>query len=137
MSSTPIWTGSAGPWTTMPVRPSAGPGPGRRFRRPGRAAEMEFAEVVRRRRMVRDYDPDRPLPAGLLDRLVDVALRAPSAGFTQGVSFLILSEARDRDRFWSATTDGGAPDGWLRGMRNAPGLILVLTSAEAYLDRYA
>ena len=23
---------------------------------------MEFAEVVRRRRMVRNYDPDRPVP---------------------------------------------------------------------------
>ena len=28
------------------------------------AVAVEFAEVVRRRRMVRDYDPDRPVPAG-------------------------------------------------------------------------
>jgi nitroreductase len=98
---------------------------------------MEFAEVVRRRRMVRRYDPERPLPPGLLDRLVDVALRAPSAGFTQGVSFLVLEAAPDRDRFWEATSGAGEPDSWLRGMRSAPGLIVVLTSAEAYLDRYA
>lgn len=99
---------------------------------------MEFADVVRRRRMVRDYDPDRPLPDGLLDRLVDVALRAPTAGFTQGVSFLILEDRADRDRFWEATTDPGEPpDSWMRGMRTAPGLIVVLASAEAYLDRYA
>jgi len=98
---------------------------------------MEFSEVVRRRRMVRDYDPDRPLPDGLLDRLVDVALRAPTAGFTQGVSFLVLQDATERQRFWSATTAEGEPDSWLRGMRTAPGLILVLASADAYLDRYA
>ncbi|MBO0810445.1 MAG: nitroreductase family protein, partial [Microlunatus sp.] len=99
---------------------------------------MEFAEVVRRRRMVRDYDTARPLPDGLLDALVDVALRAPTAGFTQGVSFLILDRPADLDRFWAATTEpGGQPDSWLRGMRTAPGLILVLTSADAYFDRYA
>lgn len=93
--------------------------------------------MARRRRMVRDYDPERPLPDGLLDRLVDLGLRAPSAGFTQGVSFLILSEASDRERFWAATSGDGEPDRWLRGMRTAPGLILLLASAEAYLDRYA
>src|SRR4051794_31562149 len=98
---------------------------------------MEFAEVVRRRRMVRRYDPDRPLQPGLLDRLVDVALRAPSAGFTQGVSFLLLEGAADRERFWTATNGPGEPDAWLRGMRSAPALIVVLASAEAYLDRYA
>ena len=101
---------------------------------------MEFAEVVRRRRMVRQYDPDRALPDGVLDRLVDVALRAPSAGFTQGVSFLILQDEPDRRRFWNATAGGdhnGEPDSWLRGMRTAPGLVLVLCSADAYLDRYA
>jgi nitroreductase len=99
---------------------------------------MDFAEVVRRRRMVREYDPDRPLPDGLLDQLVDVALRAPTAGFTQGVSFLILDLPEDRERFWTATAEPGEPaDSWLRGMQTAPGLILVLASADAYLDRYA
>ena len=104
----------------------------------GAAEGVEFAEVARRRRMVRRYDPDRPLPDKILDRLVDLGLRAPTAGFTQGVSFLILSEADDRDRFWAATIDPDRPpDSWLRGMRTAPALILVLTSADAYLDRYA
>lgn len=99
---------------------------------------MEFAEIVRRRRMVREYDTGKPLPVGLLDRLVDVALRAPTAGFTQGVCFLILDQPDDLARFWAATTEPGEPeDSWLRGMRTAPGLILVLASAEAYLDRYA
>lgn len=99
---------------------------------------MEFSELVRRRRMVRDYDTSRPLPDGLLDRLVDVGLRAPTAGFTQGVSFLILDQPDDLARFWAVTTDAAQPaDSWLRGMRTAPGLILVLASADAYLDRYA
>ena len=43
----------------------------------------EFAEVVRRRRMTRAFD-SRALPDGVLDELVDLASRAPSAGKTQG-----------------------------------------------------
>src|SRR3954465_11474736 len=50
---------------------------------------MEFQDVVRRRRMIRNYE-DRPLPDGLLDRLLDNGLRAPSAGFSQGWAFLVL-----------------------------------------------
>lgn len=99
---------------------------------------MDFGEVIRRRRMVRRYDAERPLPEGLLDHLVDVARRAPSAGFTQGVSFVVLETTTDRDQFWQATTDPDVPaDRWLTGIRAAPGLILVTASAEAYLDRYA
>ncbi|WP_324277441.1 hypothetical protein [Blastococcus brunescens] len=41
------------------------------------ALGVEFAEVVRRRRMVRDYDPDRPVPAAVRDRLLEHAIRAP------------------------------------------------------------
>lgn len=110
----------------MRPRPSAGNG------------IVQFAEVVRRRRMVRRYDPDRPLPPGLIDSLVDVGLRAPSAGFTQGVSFLILESPSAREGFWSATTGpGSGEDSWLAGMRQAQALIVVLTCKDAYLDRYA
>jgi len=98
---------------------------------------MEFREVVRRRRMVRDYDPDRPVPADVRDRLLEHAIRAPSAGFSQGWAFLVLETPEERDRFWAATTDGGAPDGWLTRMRRAPLLVVPLSHKAAYLDRYA
>jgi nitroreductase len=87
--------------------------------------------------MVRSYDPTRPVPDELLDRLLSAALRAPSAGRTQGVSFLVLSQPADREAYWAATARPGEPDRWLRGMLTAPVLVLVWTSAEAYLDRYA
>ena len=100
---------------------------------------MEFSEVVRRRRMVRDYDPDRPVPAEVRDRILQNALHAPSAGFSQGWAFLVL-EGADRDRFWAASSDG-EPDekyaGWLRGLQRAPLLILAFSHKDAYLDRYA
>lgn len=98
---------------------------------------MELAEVRRRRRMVRRYDPGVSIPGAALEQILAAGLRVPSAGFTQGVSLLVLDGA-DRDRYWAATTDPGAePDRWLAGMRTAPVLVLIWTSPEAYLDRYA
>ena len=99
---------------------------------------MEFEAVVRRRRMVRDFDPDRPVPREVVERLLDLAVRAPSAGFSQGWAFLVLSRPAEVDRFWSATTDPDrVPDSWLRGMRRAPLLIVPLAHRDGYLDRYA
>jgi nitroreductase len=99
---------------------------------------MEFADVVRRRRMVRNYDPDRPVPAEVVDRLLGYAVHAPSAGFSQGWGFLVLTEPADRELFWRVTTpDGLAASGWLDGMRNAPVIIVPHSNRDAYLDRYA
>jgi nitroreductase len=98
---------------------------------------MEFADVVRKRHMVRDYDPARPVPAEVRERLLAHAIRAPSAGFSQGWAFLVLETAEERDRFWTATTDAGAPDRWLTRMRRAPLLVVPLSHKAAYLDRYA
>jgi nitroreductase len=101
---------------------------------------VEFAEVVRRRHMVRDYDPDRPVPPKVRDRLLEHALRAPSAGFSQGWAFLVLESPEDRQRFWEVTTsaeDEARMDQWLMRMRRAPLLIVPLSHKAAYLRRYA
>src|SRR3954454_14473702 len=98
---------------------------------------MEFRDVVRARRMFRDYDPSRPVPDGVRERLLEHAIRAPSAGFSQGWAFLVLESPADRDRFWTSTSDGSAPDGWLTRMRRAPLLVVPLSNRDAYLDRYA
>jgi nitroreductase len=87
--------------------------------------------------MVRDYDPDRPVPPDVRERLLEHAVRAPSAGFSQGWSFLVLETAEERDRFWTATTDGATPDAWLTRMRRAPLLIVPMSDKSAYLERYA
>jgi nitroreductase len=98
---------------------------------------MEFDEVVRRRRMIRNYDPDRPVPPATVDKLVRHALRAPSAGFSQGWGFLVLTERPDLDLFWSVTGDATEPDGWLERMRRAPLIIVPMSNKSVYLDRYA
>ena len=97
---------------------------------------MEFREVVQRRRMVRRY-ADRALPDGLAEELAAVTLRAPSAGFTQGVSLLLLESTAERKQFWTAVEPAGSATGWARSLRTAPLLILFWTNQTAYLDRYA
>ncbi len=100
---------------------------------------MELSEVVRRRRMVRRYLPE-PVDPAAVDRMLAAAVRAPSAGFTQGWAFLVLDRPDDVDRFWQVTTPPerlAEPDTWLRGMRTAPVLIVPLSSKAAYLGRYA
>ncbi|HEY7273231.1 MAG TPA: nitroreductase family protein [Actinoplanes sp.] len=98
---------------------------------------MEFDEVVRRRRMVRSYDPDRPVPREIVDKIASHALRAPSAGFSQGWGFLVLTAAEDRARFWAATRLGDETDGWLARLSTAPLIIVALSNKSVYLDRYA
>ncbi|WP_286217048.1 nitroreductase family protein [Paraoerskovia sediminicola] len=102
---------------------------------------MEFRDVVRRRRMVRRYTSEPVAPAAV-EAMLRHAVRAPSAGFTQGWSFLVLDVPDDVARFWAVTSprargDGGGSSAWLDGMRTAPVVIVVLASEEAYLDRYA
>ncbi len=85
--------------------------------------------------MVRRYDPDRAVPESELERVLAAALRAPSAGFTQATSLLVVTQATQRDRFFDLTSAG--PSRWLDGIRTAPVLVLVFADREAYLDRYA
>jgi nitroreductase len=96
---------------------------------------MELSAVLRRRRMVRAYAVDRPVPSETVEAVTLAALRVPSAGFTQAVSLLVLTSAEQRAAYWAITAE--QQTSWLAGMRTAPVLIMVWTSQERYLDRYA
>lgn len=97
---------------------------------------MEFVEAVRRRRMVRRFDTERPVNREQITTILDLATRAPSAGFSQGWHFLVLDDVHTRDAFWSATAGARPPDAWLEGMRTAPVLIIPMSDKSAYLRRY-
>ena len=99
---------------------------------------MELKDAVRKRRMVRDFDPDRPVPREVLDSAVRLGLRAPSAGFSQGWDFVVLTDPADRQAFWDATTDADEEmDRWLAKVSSAPALILCCGDKNTYLRRYA
>lgn len=99
---------------------------------------MELSEVVRRRRMVRNYS-SAPVDDTVLDRILANALRAPSAGHSQGWAFLVLDTPADVARFWRATSGDRVdrPGRWLRGMMTAPVVVVPMADKAAYLERYA
>jgi len=92
---------------------------------------VEFQEVVRRRHMVRRFS-DEPVSPESLDRILANAVRGPSAGFSQGQAFLVLT-GEDLKRFW-AVVAGAAADPALMA---APLVIVPMSAKRVYLDRYA
>ena len=62
---------------------------------------MEFADVVRGRRMTRAFST-QPVDSELISQVVDLASRAPSAGKTQGWHALIITSG-DTAKFWNDT----------------------------------
>jgi nitroreductase len=98
---------------------------------------MELRDAIRRRRMVRSYQPDRPVPRETVESILNLAIRAPSAGHTQGWRFLVLDDPSSRTAFWTATAGDDPPDAWRSRMENAPVLVIFFSDRDAYLDRYA
>ena len=90
---------------------------------------MEFQDVVRRRRMVRRFKADQPVPKEKIDRILHNATRGPSAGFSQGQAFLVL-QGEDLARFWALRPSNN-------GVSTAPLLIVPFAAKHVYLDRYA
>ena len=98
---------------------------------------MEFQDVVRHRKMVRNYATE-PVDPEIVDLALRNATRAPNAGFSQGWAFLVLDTPDDVRRYWEVTAENvDEPDEWLRGMMKAPVVILPCSSKAAYLGRYA
>src|ERR1700719_2433767 len=92
---------------------------------------MDFQEVVRRRRMVRTFTAE-PVAKESLDRILGNAVRGPSAGFSQGQSFLALTEPEERERLWSVAGAAVA-----ESAQTAPAVIVPMSCKRVYLDRYA
>lgn len=89
-------------------------------------------DVIRRRRMTRTFD-STALDADLVDGLLDLARRAPSAGYSQGVHFLALT-GESLAKFWEVT---GGNEWFDEGVLAAPVIVLPLADPDAYTSRYA
>lgn len=95
-----------------------------------------FRDVVTGRRMVRAFRRD-PIDPLILDELVDLASRAPSAGKTQGWHLVVL-EGTATQRFWDVTLPAARRDRFgFPGLLDAPVIALPLADPAAYVTRYA
>jgi nitroreductase len=101
---------------------------------------MEFADVIRKRRMVRAYT-EEPVDPEAVQRILAAANRAPSAGFSQGYALLTLQGPDQLGPFWRLVgsyhggEDSGGPS--FDPVTRAPLVIVPLSCKKVYLDRYA
>jgi nitroreductase len=97
---------------------------------------MEFQETVLKRRMVRNF-ADKPVDPEVIERIVELTRHAPSAGFTQGQSFIVVTEPEIK----KAVADTCGEEGYVRAgfapfISKAPVLLIPCTSEAAYHRRY-
>jgi FMN reductase [NAD(P)H] len=98
---------------------------------------VEFTDVLTRRRSVRSY-ADRPVPREVLERITnDAVVWAPSAGFSQGLRLVVVTDPDTRREIAVAAAEEElAAKGRPRWKAAAPVHILVLTCEDDYHHRY-
>jgi 5,6-dimethylbenzimidazole synthase len=98
---------------------------------------MEFGDVVRKRRMVRNYTDD-PVDPAALERILDAGGRIPSAGFSQGVFLVAVTDEATRAEIARLCDEeeyvSSGFDPWIS---RAPVHVMVCVSASVYADRYS
>ena len=97
---------------------------------------MEFTELVRKRRMVRHFSPE-PVDPAAIERIVALARHAPSAGFTQGQYFVVVTRPDLKAAIAELCGESGyVESGFHHFISGAPVLIVPCTSESAYHRRY-
>lgn len=97
---------------------------------------MEFEQVVRKRRMVRHFT-DETVDRETLERIIELARYAPSAGFTQGQSFVIVTDPGVKAQIAVLCSEESYVErGWHPWISEAPVHIIPCTSEDAYHKRY-
>jgi FMN reductase [NAD(P)H] len=98
---------------------------------------VEFQDVLAGRRSVRSY-ADRPVPREVLERITNAAVvRAPSAGFSQGLRLVVVTDAETRREIAVAAAEEElAAKGRPRWKAAAPVHVVVLTREDDYHERY-
>lgn len=97
---------------------------------------MEFKDVVKRRRMVRAFTAE-PVAPEVVAEILDLARRAPSAGYTQGQSFVTVTRPELKAGIAAVCDEAEyTARGFAPFISGAPVLIVPCTSELAYHRRY-
>jgi nitroreductase len=98
--------------------------------------ENSVAETLNKRRSCRSFLDCKP-PEGLILDLIDKARRAPTAGNSQGVEFLVLDEKPLVDDFWDVSFSKKDKSSFpFPGLFRAPVLVIPFGVPSLYVDRY-
>jgi nitroreductase len=98
---------------------------------------MEFRDVLAKRRMVRNYTEETVDPASL-QRVAAAALRAPSAGNSQAIAVVVVTDPEIRTAIASLADEeeymAAGFDPWIS---RAPAHVVISVSEAVYRDRYS
>jgi nitroreductase len=89
---------------------------------------MEFSQVIKKRFMCRSYQ-DREVPGEVLERILNLAVRFPSAGHTQPQEFIVI-----RNRKTKINLARAALEQWY--ISEAPLVIVVVSDTRRSKARY-
>jgi nitroreductase len=97
---------------------------------------MDLADVVLRRRMVRHFSAEPAAPEAV-ERILALARHVPSAGFTQGQSFVVVTDPARRVAIARLCHEEEYTAGGFHPfISEAPVLLIPCTSEAAYHRRY-
>jgi nitroreductase len=89
----------------------------------------EFDDIIKRRKMVRQYVQDKPIPQEIVNKLIVSAHRAPSAGHTQVQEFIIVQDTLLKEKLGESALNQAQ-------LYGAPLLIVVCPNISRSVDRY-
>ena len=90
---------------------------------------IEFEEVVRKRKMIREYEFDRPIPDYIIVMIIENAHRAPSAGHTQVQEFIVVKDHLTKSKIGDAALGQNK-------VYDAVELIIVCSNTSRSVGRY-
>jgi len=96
---------------------------------------MDFVDVVRKRRMVRSFTSEAVAPEAI-ERIMDAARRGPSAGYSQGVEFVVITNEATRGEIAQPYEAMHAKSGHPNFVGQAPVHIVICANADTYKSRY-
>jgi FMN reductase [NAD(P)H] len=97
---------------------------------------MEFAEILRRRKMVRNYT-DEAVPREAIERIVARGRKAPSGGFSQGARFVVVTDPETRSKIAELADEPYYVElGYEPWISRAPVHVVVAMREDDYHDRY-
>jgi nitroreductase len=96
---------------------------------------VEFREILRRRRMHRAFLSDA-LPEEQIERIAGVIRRAPSGGFAQGGSIVVVTDAATRAEIAEAFGDEHYSSNGRNYIADAPAHLVISANESLYHARY-
>jgi nitroreductase len=97
---------------------------------------LDFRDVLARRRMHRSFLPE-PIPDEQVDRVVSVIRHAPSGGFTQGSSIIVVTDDAKRTEIAEAFGDEHYIYEGRNFLLDAPVHLVVCANESLYHARYS